>query len=194
MTTNITVTLNITAASEHEWPDKLAAFVAAHAGVKEVTASLEVENKFEQQIKDFNAMYRLPVLKCPGIPRLPVFGEGTGVRSQLVTYLDQLYSILKEELEEVKEIQEGAANYSTELEVLTDLADWLGDIQVYCASEMAKFGLPNAEVLDIIMASNMSKLGDDGKPIYDARGKVLKGPGYWRPEPKIAAMLKERMK
>lgn len=47
-------------------------------------------------------------------------------------------------------------------------------------------------ILDIIMASNFSKLGADGKPIYDDRGKVLKGPGYWKPEPKISAYLSQR--
>jgi hypothetical protein len=31
----------------------------------------------------------------------------------------------------------------------------------------------------------MSKLGVDGQPIYDARGKVMKGPNYWKPEPMI---------
>jgi predicted HAD superfamily Cof-like phosphohydrolase len=71
------------------------------------------------------------------------------------------------------------------------LADLLGDIQVYCASEMAKFGLPLDEVLAIIMRSNFSKLGADGKPIYDERGKVQKGPNYWKwkPEPKIKELL-----
>jgi len=44
-------------------------------------------------------------------------------------------------------------------------------------------------VLDVIMDSNESKLGADGKPIYDANGKFLKGPGYWKPEPKIKALL-----
>jgi predicted HAD superfamily Cof-like phosphohydrolase len=69
------------------------------------------------------------------------------------------------------------------------LADLLGDIQVYAASEMAKFGLPLDQVLAIIMQSNFSKLGADGKPIYDERGKVQKGPDYWKPEPKIKEML-----
>ena len=76
-----------------------------------------------------------------------------------------------------------------ELEALTMLADLLGDIQVYCASEMSKFGLPLDDVLGIIMQSNFSKLGADGNPIYDERGKVQKGPNYWKPEPKIQALL-----
>ena len=41
------------------------------------------------------------------------------------------------------------------------------------------------QVLVIIMQSNFSKLGADGKPIYDERGKVMKGPAIGNPEPKI---------
>jgi hypothetical protein len=39
----------------------------------------------------------------------------------------------------------------------------------------------------------MSKLGADGLPIYDERGKVLKGPGYWKPEPTISLMLQNEI-
>lgn len=39
------------------------------------------------------------------------------------------------------------------------------------------------------MDSNESKLGADGNPIYDANGKFLKGPNYWKPEPRIKALL-----
>ena len=49
-------------------------------------------------------------------------------------------------------------------------------------------------LLAIIRQSNFSKLGADGKPIYDERGKVQKGPGYWKPEPKISEMLAEQSK
>jgi len=62
---------------------------------------------------------------------------------------------------------------------------------VYCRSEALKYGLPLEDVLDIIMDSNESKLGADGKPIYDANGKFLKGPNYWRPEPKIKVLLEK---
>lgn len=54
---------------------------------------------------------------------------------------------------------------------------------------MAKFGIPLDETLEIIMQSNFSKMGADGKPIDDERGKLQKGPNYWKPEPRIAAML-----
>ena len=97
--------------------------------------------------------------------------------------------ILMEEVHEIDEIIAAQQEGKDPLEVLTMLADLLGDIQVYCASEMAKFGLPLDQVLGIIMQSNFSKLGADGLPIYDERGKVMKGPGYWKPEPKIRALL-----
>jgi predicted HAD superfamily Cof-like phosphohydrolase len=71
------------------------------------------------------------------------------------------------------------------------MADLLGDVIVYCRSEALKYGLPLEDVLDIIMDSNESKLGADGKPIYDANGKFLKGPDYWKPEPKIKALLEK---
>ena len=78
------------------------------------------------------------------------------------------------------------------MDVAVALADLLGDITVYCRSEALKYGLPLEDVLDIIMDSNESKLGADGKPIYDANGKFLKGPHYWRPEPRIKALLEQR--
>ena len=77
-------------------------------------------------------------------------------------------------------------------EVLTAIADLLGDVIVYCRSEALKYGLPLEDVLDVIMDSNESKLNADGNPIYDANGKFLKGPNYWKPEPRIKALLASR--
>ena len=80
------------------------------------------------------------------------------------------------------------------VDIAVAIADLLGDIMVYCRSEALKYGLPLEDVLDVIMDSNESKLGADGKPIYDANGKFLKGPDYWKPEPRIKALLQARMK
>ena len=77
-------------------------------------------------------------------------------------------------------------------DIAVAIADLLGDIVVYCRSEALKYGIPLEEVLDIIMDSNQSKLGADGNPIYDANGKFLKGPNYWRPESRIKALLDAR--
>lgn len=66
-------------------------------------------------------------------------------------------------------------------------ADALGDL-VYVIYGMAlECGIPLTGVLTQIQASNMSKLGPDGEPIYRADGKVLKGPGYFPPD--VAGVL-----
>lgn len=132
---------------------------------------------FLKKIASFNSIYKLPIHEAPTLPT--------------VDQLKKFRSILQEELEEVDEIiaklELGQAGH---LDLLTELADWHGDMIVYCHTHAHRFGLPMDEVLDVIMESNMSKLGEDGKPIYDDRGKVMKGPNYWRPEEKIAEIIK----
>lgn len=141
---------------------------------------------FEKDILTFNGMYRLPVATHPTLTQLGV---------SPIERLKAFKSILAEELNEIDDIivtlekMEQPDNTVTDPEVLTMIADLLGDIQVYCASEMTKFGLPVGTILAIIMQSNFSKMGADGQPIYDERGKLLKGPNYWKPEPKIKAYL-----
>lgn len=139
---------------------------------------------FSNDIEKFNGIYQLPVSATPTLE------VGVPVAERLKAFKH----ILAEELDEIDEIIEAAQSGAPAIDVLTMLADLLGDIQVYCASEMAKFGLPLDEVLAIIMQSNFSKLGADGKPIYDERGKVQKGPNYWKPEPRIQACLQAKMK
>lgn len=136
---------------------------------------------FSEDIKKFNGIYKLPVNTNPTLD------VGVPAAERMAAFKD----ILLEEIHEIDEIIAAQQAGKDPLEVLTMLADLLGDIQVYCASEMAKFGLPLDQVLSIIMQSNFSKLGADGLPIYDERGKVMKGPNYWKPEPKLQAMLKE---
>ena len=136
---------------------------------------------FSEDIKKFNGIYKLPVNATPTLD------VGVPAAERMAAFKD----ILLEEVHEIDEIISAQQAGKDPLEVLTMLADLLGDIQVYCASEMAKFGLPLDQVLSIIMQSNFSKLGADGLPIYDERGKVMKGPNYWKPEPKLQAMLTE---
>ena len=136
---------------------------------------------FSDDIKKFNGIYKLPVSATPTLD------VGLAAEDRMAAFKD----ILMEEVHEMDEIIAAQKAGKDPLEVLTMLADLLGDIQVYCASEMAKFGLPLDQVLSIIMQSNFSKLGADGLPIYDERGKVMKGPNYWKPEPKLQEMLTE---
>ena len=136
-------------------------------------------SEFSNNIEKFNGIYKLPV------NAIPTLNVGVPAAERMASFKN----ILMEEVHEMDEIIAAQNAGKNPIEVLTMLADLLGDIQVYCASEMAKFGLPLDQVLAIIMQSNFSKLGADGLPIYDERGKVMKGPDYWKPEPKLQTML-----
>ena len=66
---------------------------------------------------------------------------------------------------------------------LVEMADALGDMLYILCGTIITHGMQDKieEVFDEIQRSNMSKLGEDGKPIYHEDGKVLKGPNYFKP-------------
>ena len=135
---------------------------------------------FHQRIAAMNAMYKLPANEAPTIP------------ADVAERLAKFKATLLDEVHEIDEIVQLAKTGGSPADVAVAIADVLGDIMVYCRSEALKYGLPLEAVLDVIMDSNESKLGADGKPIYDANGKFLKGPNYWKPEPRIKALLESR--
>ena len=139
-----------------------------------------MKESFAQRIAAMNAMYKLPAHPAPALP------------ANVTDRLTKFKATLLDEVHEIDDIVELAKHGGSAADIAVALADLLGDIMVYCRSEALKYGLPLEEVLDIIMDSNESKLGADGNPIYDANGKFLKGPNYWKPEPKIRALLEER--
>lgn len=139
-----------------------------------------MKKTFAQRIAAMNAMYKLPAHDTPALP--------ADVAGRLVKFK----ATLLDEVHEIDEIVTLAKDGAAPADIAVAIADLLGDIMVYCRSEALKYGLPLEEVLDIIMDSNESKLGADGKPIYDANGKFLKGPNYWKPEPRIKALLEAR--
>lgn len=135
------------------------------------------EPTFAMRIAEMNAMYKLPAQPSPTLPAEPA------------DRLRKFKNTLLEEVNEIDEIVTAIDRQAEPLDILVAVADLLGDVIVYCRSEALKYGIPLEQVLAIIMDSNESKLGTDGKPIYDANGKFLKGPNYWKPEPKIRELL-----
>jgi NTP pyrophosphatase (non-canonical NTP hydrolase) len=132
---------------------------------------------FKERIREMNEMYKLPISEVPTLLPDPA------------DKLLKFKNTLMDEVHEIDEIVEKIRSGSPDIDVKVAIADLLGDVIVYCRSEALKYGLPLEEVLDVIMDSNQSKLGSDGKPIYDQNGKFLKGPNYWKPESKIEALL-----
>ena len=82
--------------------------------------------------------------------------------------------LIVEELEELKE----AMNNKDLLEV----ADALTDILYVAYGAGHAFGIDLDKCFDEVQNSNMSKLGENGKPIYNDAGKVMKGPNYFKPD------------
>ena len=85
------------------------------------------------------------------------------------------FELMKEENEEYLE---AAKNND-----LVEVADALGDMLYILCGTIIEHGMQDKieEVFNEIQRSNMSKLGEDGKPIYREDGKVLKGPNYFKP-------------
>lgn len=132
---------------------------------------------FPERIAAMNAMYRLATNDRPTIP------------SDIADRLVKFKATLLDEVHEIDEIVAMTRSGASAIDIAVAIADLLGDIIVYCRSEALKYGLPLEEVLNVIMDSNESKLGADGNPIYDQNGKFLKGPHYWKPEPKIRELF-----
>jgi predicted HAD superfamily Cof-like phosphohydrolase len=67
---------------------------------------------------------------------------------------------------------------------LVEIADALGDQLYILCGTILRHGMQHIieDVFDEIQASNMSKLGENGKPVLREDGKILKGPGYFRPD------------
>ena len=82
--------------------------------------------------------------------------------------------LIKEELEELTE----AMNNKDLLEI----ADALTDILYVTYGAGHAFGIDLDKCFDEVQNSNMSKLGENGKPIYNDAGKVMKGPKYFKPD------------
>ena len=82
--------------------------------------------------------------------------------------------LISEELEELKN--------AIESKDLLEVADALTDILYVTYGAGHAFGIDLDKCFDEVQNSNMSKLGTNGKPIYNESGKVMKGPDYYKPD------------
>ena len=83
------------------------------------------------------------------------------------------YDLIKEELGELKEAMENND--------IKEVADALTDILYVTYGAGHAYGINLDKCFEEVQNSNMSKLGLDGKPIYNEKGKVMKGPNYFKP-------------
>jgi len=84
------------------------------------------------------------------------------------------YDLINEELDELKVAMKNND--------LLEVADALTDILYVTYGAGHAFGIDLDKCFEEVQSSNMSKLDDDGKPIYNESGKVMKGPKYFKPD------------
>jgi predicted HAD superfamily Cof-like phosphohydrolase len=84
------------------------------------------------------------------------------------------YELIKEELEEFKD--------AIDKKDIREVADALTDILYVTYGAGHAFGINLDKCFEEVQNSNMSKLGLNGKPIYNDKGKVMKGPSYFKPD------------
>ena len=83
------------------------------------------------------------------------------------------YDLIKEELSELKEAMDNKD--------IKEVADALTDILYVTYGAGHAFGINLDKCFEEVQNSNMSKLGENGEPIYNESGKVMKGPNYFKP-------------
>ena len=84
------------------------------------------------------------------------------------------FDLIKEELDELEEAMKSKD--------LKEVADALTDILYVTYGAGCAYGIDLDKCFKEVQRSNMSKLGVDGKPIYNEKGKVMKGPNYTKPD------------
>tara|TARA_B100001027_G_C16019083_1_gene220312 strand:- start:31 stop:402 length:372 start_codon:yes stop_codon:yes gene_type:complete len=107
---------------------------------------------------------------------MKTFGQELKIKSELSSEkINKLRVILiEEELEELKD--------AIKDNNIKEVADALTDILYVTYGAGHAFGINLDKCFDEVQNSNMSKLGKDGKPIYNEHGKVMKGPNYFKPD------------
>ena len=134
----------------------------------------------EELVREFHRVYRLPIADdFPSVDRDRVhmrmaliaeeFGELVGA-----VYGADARKIVDDAFGRAVATDDGSRD-------VVGAADALGDLTYVIYGMALESGISMSKVLQEIQASNLSKLGDDGQPIYREDGKVLKGSGYFPP-------------
>ena len=112
-----------------------------------------------ESVKKFMQTFGQEVKEKPGFPNNKI--------------ISLRYDLINEELAELKD----AINKKD----IKEVADALTDILYVTYGAGHAFGIDLDKCFEEVQNSNMSKLGEDGKPIYNEKGKVMKGPNYFKP-------------
>lgn len=181
------------------WPEKVSDELRRQvneAGKPAPALALQAASRIEElearqtpfeKVGEFHRTFGHPVNEAPVVPddarirlRLSLIGEEFGELIEAVTGETQqaklVHQLAENLLDQISKLE--GEDFDVDL---TETADALTDITVVTNGSGHEFGLDLDATGDEVHRSNMSKLGEDGKPIYDERGKIMKGPNYFKP-------------
>jgi predicted HAD superfamily Cof-like phosphohydrolase len=121
----------------------------------------------KQKVHDFHTIYKCNISNTPGFPNQ----NERELRKNLL-------------MEEYKEYTDAEESNN-----FVEVCDALADMLYIIYGTAVSYGIPIDEIFQEVHNSNLSKLGEDGKPIYREDGKVQKGPNFFKPD--ICKILKE---
>jgi predicted HAD superfamily Cof-like phosphohydrolase len=142
-----------------------------------------------QHVREFHEKFNHPIHATPTVPDLKIVKLRLALILEEFTELAEacvneesaesqhLMQTLHHAMSHVKALTEDDVNVS-----LVDVADALTDINYVVYGAGHCFGLDLDACMQEVQRSNMSKLGADGKPIYNEQGKIMKGPNYVEPD------------
>ena len=106
---------------------------------------------------------------------MKVFGQEVKTKAEFPSekVVQLRYDLIKEELDEFSEALKDRN--------LVEVADSLTDILYVTYGAGVAFGIDLDKCFDEVQRSNMSKLDENGKPIFNDKGKIMKGPNYFQP-------------
>lgn len=119
-------------------------------------------------VANFHSHYNITMRNKPDLESLPA------IRNLRINLQD----------EETGELEEALFDND-----LVAVAKELADVVYVAYGTAVSLGIDLDAVLRLVHLSNMSKLGEDGQPVFREDGKVVKGPNYWSPEPAIKTLL-----
>lgn len=135
----------------------------------------------EALVRQFHRTYGLPIAQDgPSVDRARVHMRMALIAEEFAELVGAVYgppaeTFVTEAFTRAVDADDGARDTVGAADALADLVYVIYGMALEC-------GLPLPRVLSEVQASNMSKLGGDGRPIYRPDGKVLKGPDYFRPD------------
>lgn len=139
-----------------------------------------MKSRFVEQVKEFHKAFGHPVNETPPDPCSDAFFDMVRLRKRLIR--EEVDHELMEALNRLYTLKNDEDALLDLTQTRKDILDAICDSIVVLIGTALCFGFDIETAMNRVHASNMSKLGSNGKPIYRGDGKIMKGPNYFPPQ------------